>query len=200
MRASLHCISNCMSPVPRAALVPLTSKQPLACPHCGSRNITRRGTRKKKLEIVQLWRCASCKHVFTPGPAALRNKTYPLRMILAALTDYNLGYSLEETARAAQKKTRPRRLALDDHRVARRVQGTHAATGGCAAEGLRRFPAEQTIRSIKLYHRQIYGYAYHRPKLELVRDGALDDKRSRRHARFAAVADFLERIPTDLPA
>src|SRR5262249_43322811 len=26
----------------------------------------------------------------------------------------------------------------------------------------------QTIHSIKLYHRQVYGYAYHRPKLEFV--------------------------------
>jgi transposase-like protein len=84
-----------MAPIPRIARVPLTSKQPEACPHCGSHVLTRRGTRKKKLEIVQLWRCASCKRVFTPGPAALRNRTYPLRMILAALTDYDTGYTLE---------------------------------------------------------------------------------------------------------
>src|ERR1700730_304439 len=94
-----------MSPVPRTSLVPLTSKQPEACPRCGSRNVTRRGRRKKKLEIVQLWRCAAGKHVFTPGPAALRNKTYPLRMIIGALTDYNLGHSLEETAARLKKKS-----------------------------------------------------------------------------------------------
>jgi len=93
-----------MSPIPRIARVPHTSKVPEACPHCGGRNLTRRGTRKKKLEIVQLWRCASCKRVFTPGPAALHNKTYPLRMILAALSDYNLGYTLAETATRLKKK------------------------------------------------------------------------------------------------
>src|ERR1700730_7326266 len=89
---------------PRIARVPLTSKQPEACPHCGSHVFTRRGTRRKKLEIVQLWRCSSCKRVFTPGPAALRNKTYPLRMILSALTDYDTGYTLEETAGRLKKK------------------------------------------------------------------------------------------------
>src|SRR5437899_7049728 len=94
-----------MYAIPRIARVPLTAKQPEACPHCGSHNLTRRGTRKKKLEIVQLWRCASCKRVFTPGPAALHNKTYPLRMILSALTDYNLGYSLADTAARLKKKT-----------------------------------------------------------------------------------------------
>ena len=41
---------------------------------------------------MQLWRCAACKRTFTPGPAALHNKTYPL-----AITDYiNLGYTLEQ--------------------------------------------------------------------------------------------------------
>ena len=94
-----------MSPIPRAARAPLTSKQPDSCRFCGGRNLTRRGTRKKKLEIVQLWRCAACKRVFTPGPAALHNKMYPLRMIVAALTDYNLGYSLIETAARLKKKT-----------------------------------------------------------------------------------------------
>ena len=44
------------------------------------------------------------------------------------------------------------------------------------------------IRSIKLYHRQVYGYAYHRPKLELLRAGTLDDKRIGDRS-FAAVAD-----------
>src|SRR5207302_10634880 len=93
------------SPRPNVARVHLTSKVAERCTHCGSHNLIRRGTRKKKLEIVQLWRCASCKRVFTPGPAALHNKTYPLRMILSALTDYNTGYSLEETAARLQKKT-----------------------------------------------------------------------------------------------
>jgi hypothetical protein len=35
--------------------------------------------------------------VFTPAPAALRNKSYPLRIIIEALTTYSLGYSHEET-------------------------------------------------------------------------------------------------------
>ena len=67
----------------------------------------------------------------------------------------------------------------------------HCSYRRLRATGLRRFPAAQTIRSIKLYHRQIYAYAYHRPKLEFVRTGALDDKRVG-DTRFASLADFLE--------
>ena len=83
----------------RPAASPHTNKSPGACPYCGSHVITRKGVRKKKLEIVQLWRCGSCKRTFTPGPAALRNKTYPIRTVLQALTLYNLGYTLGETAK-----------------------------------------------------------------------------------------------------
>jgi hypothetical protein len=174
---------------------------PASRPRCGSANVTRRGRRKKQLEIVQLWRCSSCKHVFTPGPAALRNKTYPLRMILGALSDYDLGFSLEETASRLKKKSGRTVSAstvsawLDKYRA-------HTSYRRLRAEGLRHFPAAQTIRSIKLYHRQVYGYSYHRAKLELLRRGGLDDKRAGgalSTKRFASLADFLERIPTDCP-
>jgi hypothetical protein len=56
-----------------------------------------------------LWRCLSCKRVYTPDPPALHNKTYPLRLILSALSDYHLGFTLEETAaRLLKKATDPR--------------------------------------------------------------------------------------------
>ena len=89
----------------RPASAPHTHKSPAECPYCGSRAISRKGVRKKKLEIVQLWRCSSCKRVFTPGPAALRYKTYPIRLVLQALTLYNLGYSLNETAKRLKSKS-----------------------------------------------------------------------------------------------
>jgi transposase-like protein len=186
-----------MSALPRIARAPYTAKVPDACPYCGSHNLTRRGTRKKKLEIVQLWRCSSCKRVFTPGPAALRNKTYPLRTILAALSDYHLGYSVEMAAARLRKKT-GRHVSPSTITWWLREYRQHCTYRRLRAGGLRRFPPEQAIRSIKLYHRQVYGYAYHRPKLEFVRAGMLDEKRSG-DTRFAAIADFLESVPTTCP-
>jgi ATP-dependent exoDNAse (exonuclease V) beta subunit len=44
----------------------------------------------------------------------------------------------------------------------------------------------------------VYGYAYHRPKLEFARVGLLDDKRAG-DTRFANVADFLESVATLCP-
>lgn len=117
----------------RPATVPHTNKVPTECPHCGSHVITRKGVRKKKLEIVQIWRCGACKRTFTPGPQALRNKTYPIRIVLQALTLYNLGYSLTETAKRLKSKTgraiSPTTIATwigthKDHTTFRRLRGS----------------------------------------------------------------------------
>lgn len=189
--------SNDMSPMPRAARAPHTAKIPEVCPHCGGRALTRRGTRTKKFEIVQLWRCASCKRVFTPAPLALRNKTFALRIILEALTTYSLGYSVPETlARLKAKRGRiiaPSTLThwIFEHKELLSYLRLRDA-------GRHRYPPTETIRTIKLYHRQIYSYALHRPKLDRLRSGALDDKR-RGDLRFSAVADFLEAVPRTCP-
>jgi hypothetical protein len=147
--------------------------------------------RRKKIEIVQLWRCASCKRVFTPTPPALRNKTYPLRIVLAALTLFHRGYMLPEVSDKIRSRHgyRVGRSTIAAWLAEHRSLTTYTRL---RAEGRRLFPPTQAIRSIKLYHRQIYKYAYHRPKLAMLRE-------SREHHRFAGVADFLERVPIDCP-
>jgi hypothetical protein len=58
------------------------------------------------------------------------------------------------------------------------------------------------IRAHKLYHRQVYDFAFHRAKLAFLRDGSLDEKRAATAAstaRFATLANFLESVPTACP-
>src|SRR5258708_9871578 len=129
-----------MAALPRIARVPHTAKVPESCPHCGSHALTRRGTRKKKLEVVQLWRCSSCKRVFTPGPAALHNKAYPLRMILSALTDCDLGYTLEETAARLKKKAH-RRVSPSTITTRLEEYQPHFSHPRLRAQSLQRFPS-----------------------------------------------------------
>jgi len=171
--------------------VPHTVKPPARCPHCGSTRLIRKGTRRKKLEIVQLWQCKLCRRVFTPAPAELRYKTYPLRIILDGVTFHNLGYSLPEAV--AKLKSRhgyrvsPSTLAswMTEHR--------ELTTYSRLRPQLRRqFPPTRIIRRSKLYHRQVYSFAYHRAKLALLCE-------SQQHRRFAPLAGFLERVPSDCP-
>jgi hypothetical protein len=120
-----------------------------------------------------------------------------MRTILAALSDYNLGYSVEMTAARLRKKL-GRHVSSSTITSWLHEYRTHCSYRRLRADGLKRFPPEQTIRSIKLYHRQVYGYAYQRPKLEFVRYGTLDDKRMG-DTRFGPLADFLESIPVICP-
>ena len=109
----------------------------------------------------------------------------------------NIGFTLEETAERLKKKTH---RTVSPSTVASWLEQykRHCSYRRLRAKALARFPVNQTIRTIKLYHRQIYSFAYHRPKLDLLRAGALDDKR-KGDKRFATLADFLERVPTDCP-
>jgi transposase-like protein len=179
------------TPLAFAHRVPHTTKQPERCPHCGSSRLIRKGTRRKKLEIAQLWQCKLCRRVFTPAPPALRYKTFPLRVILDGVTLYNLGYSLPAAAQKLKAKhgykVSPSTLTswMDEHRDLTTYRRLREHARGHLS------PA-QTVRSSKLYHRQVYSFAYHQPKLALPRE-------SRQHQRFAPLADFLEQIPKNCP-
>lgn len=129
--------------------------------------------------------------MFTPAPPALRYKTYPLRLILDGVTLYNLGYSLPEAAKKLKEKhgyaVKPATLAswMEEHReltTYRRLR----------SHPLIKLKPAQTIRSIKLYHRQVYSFAYHRQKLALI-------DAFPQHRRFAPLVDFLEQVPNICP-
>ena len=171
------------------------------CPHCNSPRLATRGSRTKKLETVPLFRCRSCGRTFAPGPRALRNKTYPVHEILDALTFFNRGHSLAETAARLSSRhghtVAPSTISrwLAQHRRLTSYQRLRE-------RGRVLFKPAQVIRSIKLYHRQVYEFAYHRAKLALLTGGALDDKRAKHtdsSARFAPLAQFLETVPTSCP-
>jgi hypothetical protein len=168
-----------------------TAKQPERCLLCGSRSIIRKGRRKKILEIVQLWQCKSCHRVFTPGSGSLRNKTYPLRVVLDAVTLYNQGYSLSETAIKIKSRYGHNLPAstLSSWLAEHKNIMTYSRL---RRKGRAMFSPAQSIRSFKLYHKQVYSFAYHRPKIELLRQ-------SREHSHFGKLADFLESVPKICP-
>ena len=59
-------------------------------------------------------------------------------------------------------------------------------------QGKRKFIAQQTIRTVKLYHKQVYHFSYHRPKLGLLRN-------DKEHQQFSPLVDYLESVPRDCP-
>jgi hypothetical protein len=152
-------------------------KEPERCPHCNSKHLIKKGTRKKKHESVPLFLCRSCGRKFTVGPRAIRCKTYPLPEILEALSLYDRGNTLEATAEKISSRY--------GHQVAAstisRWLAQHPALTTyrrLRERGRRLFSPTQIIRTQKLYHRQVYEFAYHRAKLAFLKDGTLDNKRA----------------------
>jgi transposase-like protein len=180
-----------------------TRKLPTGCPHCGCKKLVRKGIRRKKLEIVQLWQCTYCRRVFTPLPPAARNTTDPPRVIIDALTTYNLGYPLAETAR----RLRGRGYSVSSSSLSRWIATYRslATYERLRSRGLALFPPHKTLCTIKLYHRQVYEYAFHRPKLAFLLgagESAASSKlrtRERQQPRFAVLKDFLESVKDRCP-
>jgi hypothetical protein len=174
------------------ACVSHTAKRPGHCPHCAGLGLTRKGTRANKLEVVQLWQCLSCSRVFTPAPAEPRNKACPLRFILDGMSLYNLGYSLAQAV--AKLKSRHGSRVPPSTLAAWNAEHRELATyARLRKEGRRLTPPSQTIRTVKLYHRQVYEYGYHRPKIALL-------TQSKEHLRYTAgLASFLEAVPKACP-
>lgn len=183
----------------RAARSPAPSpvKPPERCPHCGSPNITTKGRRLKKLETLRLYHCRACARRFTPGPRALRSKTYPLNEILDALTTYNQGHSLEDAARRLSSRYGH---VINPSTISRWISAHPGLTTyrRLRARGRMLFAPPQLVRIVKLYHAQVYEFGYHRAKLAFLREGTLDDRRTG-DTRFAPLADFLEDVPRVCP-
>ena len=184
---------------PRPARPPPSSpvKPPERCPYCGSPRITAKGRRLKKLETVRLYICRACRRRFTPGPRSLRGKTYPLAEILDALTAFNRGHSLEETSRRLSSRYGH---AISPSTISRWLAAHPRLTTyrRLRERGRGLFKPPQLIRTVKLYHAQVYEFSYHRAKLAFLREGTLDDRR-KGNTRFAPLADFLETVPKVCP-
>ena len=96
---------------------------------------------------------------------------------------------------------RPPGRALDNLALAFRTSRAHHLSPSPRSRPAIVHPT-QIIRTHKLYHRQVYEFAYHRAKLAFLRDGTLDNKRAsgtNSTARFSSLADFLESVPHACP-
>lgn len=85
------------------------------CPYCASKNIKKHGAQKKKLQTLQRYFCKNCKKTFTLKEQG-KNKTYPINIILNAVSSYNLGYPQSEIINSISKKfkTKPSQKTISN--------------------------------------------------------------------------------------
>ncbi len=165
-------------------------KIPEHCLYCESKEIAKRGFRKKKLERIQLWYCKKCEKTFTSQP--VKNKTFPLKIILDGISYYNMGFSLENSCKFLKEQygvtvniTTLSRW-IEEHKDLCRYYRMRES-------GTKLFTPNQVILTANLYHRQVYKYKIHRAKLTFLLQEDV------RHQKFEPLRKFLEAMLTKCP-
>ena len=135
----------------------------IVCPFCGSSEVMKKGKRATQKGIKQLYQCKKCGKRFSEGDKRFR---YPLHLVAEAVSIYNLGYNLEETARIVRKryKTRVSRSTIGRWIERNRDILTFLRL---REDAVKRYGRDYLIEK-EVVHRGItYPFAYHRYKLDL---------------------------------
>ncbi len=160
------------------------------CPYCKSNKTIRKGQRKRKFGTVQMFSCKQCSRVFTPG--TVKGKVFPVAFILDALSLYDQGFTTAACVRLLKE-----RHGLDVSASAIQIwinEFASVCTYGRLRDQIRRvYSPQQVIRRAKLYHRQVYEYALHRGKLDVL----LAPKSE--HAHLAPIRGYLESMLLECP-
>src|SRR3989338_3241836 len=72
------------------------------CPNCNSKTTIKKGLRKNKLQEIHRYRCKNCSKIFTDKKIA--NKTYPSKIIINAISCYNLGNTQIEVSKLLSQR------------------------------------------------------------------------------------------------
>jgi ribosomal protein L37AE/L43A len=162
------------------------------CPECGCKNTVKKGKRQNQMRTLQIYSCSECLHRFT-GDAG-KNKTYPLHLILEAISTFNLGYSLTDTQGLLRKRfhrTIPERTLvswLSDYKP-------FTTYARLRSEAKKLFAPDAIVRTINFHHQQVYRHQTHRAKLEML----LNAPTNRQFAPLAKyVADLEHNFPNEL--
>jgi ATP-dependent exoDNAse (exonuclease V) beta subunit len=159
------------------------------CPKCHCKAATRRGKRRNRLQVHQVFQCTECLHRFTGEPG--KNKTYPLKIILESISTFNLGYSLTETQRLLHTRFHrniPERT-ISSWLTEYRPLATYARL---RADGKKLFAPEAILRTIIFDHQQVYRHQIHRAKLKMLLESPVNKD-------FAPLTKYLERLETNFP-
>jgi len=138
-----------------------------------------------------------CKKYFTLQHEQTKNKTYPINIILKAISAYNLGHTLEKTALLINNRhnlqiTQPTILAwLNEH-------GNICAYNKIRSEAKKLYKPKNIIFSKTFYHIQPYTFKYHKAKLYLLFHNIKYNNEFRNNSKYyEPTKHYLEKIPTD---
>ncbi len=133
------------------------------CKGCGSGNVIKKGKRKNKYGVVQKYFCNNCSKYFILKK--LEKKVYSAKVIIQAISYYNLGYSLDESSKLINKKFK---VKVSSRAISNWLNEFEEVCGYYRirdkAKGL--FKPKDIIFKKIFRHLQLYKFRYHKAKIE----------------------------------
>lgn len=160
------------------------------CPYCEGKKIAKSGVRKNKRGETQLYLCKNCGKKFTP--LLTKHRTYPLRVILSAITLYNRMHTFEKVAEAISEKYG---IAISARNVRNWVADFAEYTPYLRMRDFveQKFDRREVIEETRMMHERIYDFKYHRAKTQLILDEDF------KNAKFRPVQRFLDLVAGECP-
>ena len=164
-------------------------KQLTNCPYCHAK-VVKRGKRKKKYEVIQLYYCNNCQKKITS--LITKHKTYPLRVIMDSLTLHNRLNSLEEISNIIKERYG---ITITPRTISSWVSEypEYAPFIRMREFASKKYSPKELIEESKLIHQQIYNFKYHRAKLNFILNEEF------RHFKFKPLQEFLELAVAECP-
>jgi transposase-like protein len=177
---------------PKIPIIRVEQNIKMVCPFCQSPDFVRRGTRTKKHEVAQLFKCKNpeCQKTFTDS--TVKGRRYPMKVIIDAISYYNLGFTREKVCgiiHQLHKKIKPEPETIS--RWAEEYAGL-CAYNKMRSYGLKLFGPMEVLDVVTMAHHQLYRFRYHKAKIILM----MQDYKNR---NFGPLKEYLDAVSTETP-
>ena len=153
------------------------------CPKCHSKIAVKKGIRKNKMQALQQYQCKECRFIFTKNKS--RNTTYPITLILKAISIYNLGCTLQQTKEKLNLQATLPTISSWLNKY-KEICTFHRLR----KQAIRLYKPKNIIFKKPLKHQQVYLFQIHKAKLELL-------FKEEQNKKFLPIKEYLHKIPTE---
>ncbi|MBI2105550.1 hypothetical protein HYT56_01800 [Candidatus Woesearchaeota archaeon] len=151
----------------------------IICSDCSSKNTRKFGIQKNKFQTYQKYFCNDCQKIFTFQKQ--KDKSYPIQIILKAITLYNLSYSQSQIIKLIKTIHKPSQKTISNW-----INEFKTAAAYSKLRTKSQNPAE-TIQEYTFMHNNLpYKYRIHTKKLDLL---------TRDNEKLQRIKQYLEKIP-----
>ena len=156
----------------------------IICPRCRYSDVVKSGRRKVKFGERQIYLCKNCGRRFSLGKFS--GKSFPAKVIISAITLYNIGYSLKECKSELKKRFK---VNVGKSAISKWVREYRSILtySRIRSDVLERYGTDVVVSNEFRHQGLTYKYKYHRAKLDMF---AL---------RFSGLYNYLKSLNGGLP-